>query len=81
LPTGIWYSGISQGKGADSNKFIVDGYAFSPYILKNYFSEIQKPGGLMKEPTLDLKNATAPVGNNKQVQQFEITIKVADQGS
>ncbi len=81
LPEGIWFTGINQGKGADTNKFIVDGYSFSLSALKKYFSDIQKPGGVMKEPTLDLKNVIAPVGLNKQVQQFEITIKVADQSS
>src|SRR5579863_20972 len=81
LPDGIWFTKINQGVGADANKFIIDCYSFSPSILKNYFSGLQKPGGLLKEPTLDLKNVTASAGNNKQVQQFEITVKVADQGS
>jgi Tfp pilus assembly protein PilN len=81
LPSGIWFTKINQGPGADANKFVVDGYSFSPSVLKNYFSEIQKPGGLLKEPTLDLKSVTASVGNNKQIQQFEITVKVLDQGS
>jgi Tfp pilus assembly protein PilN len=81
LPNGIWFTKINQGSGVDANKFIVAGYSFSPTVLKNYFSEIQRPGGLLKEPTLDLKSVTASVGNNKQIQQFEITVKVTDQGS
>ncbi len=81
LPKGIWFTKINQGLGGDTNKFVVAGYSFSPSVLKNYFSEIQKPGGLLKEPTLDLKSVTAAVGNNKQIQQFEITVKVAEQGS
>lgn len=81
LPDGVWLTSLSQGKAADSSKFIVDGYSFSQSSLRSYFEAIQKPGGLLRDPTLDVKSFSAPVGNNKQIQQFEITAKVADQGS
>jgi len=81
MPEGVWLTSLSQGKGADSNKFDLVGYAFSQSSLRSYIEVIQKPGGLMKDATLDVKNISAPVGNNKQIQQFEITAKVVDQGS
>ena|ERR1039457_190135 len=81
LSNGVWFTSVTQGRDKDSNKFIVDGYAFSPSNIKSFFDTIQKPGGLLKEPTLDVKNFSAPIGNNKQIQQFEITAKVAEQGS
>ena len=81
LPENVWIYNLIQGKGADLNKFIIDGYAFSTVDLKNYFYSLQKPGLYLKEVTLDLKNVSALFGTNKQIQQFEITTRVTDQGS
>jgi len=81
MPSGVWLTNLTQGKGADGNKFIVDGYAYSMIDLNNYFNSIQRPGAYLKDATIDLKNASVPYGNNKQIQQFQITAKVMDQGS
>ena len=81
MPDGVWLTNLSQVKGGDPSKFVVDGYSFSQTSLRSYLDAIQKPGGQMKDPTLDVKNFGAPVGNNKQMLQFEITAKVADPGT
>lgn len=81
LPDGIWFTNITQGKGADSNKFIVQGYAFTQSNLQIYFTSLQKPGGFLKDITFDIKSISAAVGNNRQIHQFEISAKVSDLGS
>jgi len=78
LPDGIWFTSFSQGKGTDSNKFVVNGYSFSISNLRSYFDAIQRSGGLLKDATLDVKEIGAAVGNNKRILQFEISAKVAD---
>ena len=80
MPDGVWLTSLSQAKGGDANKFIVDGYAYSQSSLRSYLDAIQKPGGQMKDSTLDVKSFQSPVGNNKQMLQFEITAKTADSG-
>lgn len=79
LPEGVWLTNIGQGLTQDSNKFTVDGYAFTRSSLQNYYNALQKPGGSFRDSTLDIKNISASVGNNKQIIQFEIITKVADQ--
>jgi len=81
LPDGVWITNLAQGKGADTNKFTVQGYAFTQSNLQNYFDFVQKPGSFLTDATVDLKNISAAVGNNKQIHQFEISVKVPDQGS
>lgn len=81
LPAGVWLTSLSQGKGADSDKFVLAGYSFSQAGLRSYLETLQKPGGLLKDATLDVKNFSAAVGNNKQIQQFEITARVMELGS
>jgi Tfp pilus assembly protein PilN len=79
LPDGIWFTSITQGRGNDSNKFVLDGYAFSQASLEKYCKILQRPGGLLSNATYDVKSISAAVGNNKQIQQFEISVKVPDQ--
>jgi Tfp pilus assembly protein PilN len=81
LPEGVWLTAITQGKGKDANKFVVTGYAFAQSDLQNYFNVFQKPGGFLKDASLDLKNISASTGKNKQIYQFEIDLTVADRGS
>lgn len=78
LPNGVWFTGMTQGKGADANKFTVQGYAFTRSNLQDYFNALRKPNKFLKEVTFDIKNVSAAVGNNKQIHQFEISAKVAD---
>lgn len=81
LPEGVWLTRISQGAGADTNKFTLEGCSFTIAGLNNYLEALKKPGGKFKETTLEIRSITATVGNNKQVHQFVITTKVLDQGS
>lgn len=81
LPDGVWLTRVSQGTGMDVNKFTIQGYSFTIAGLRNYFEAMQKPGGYLKDGTLEIRNITASVGNNKQIHQFEITAKVLDQGT
>jgi Tfp pilus assembly protein PilN len=78
LPDGVWFTGMTQGKGADANKFTVQGYAFTRLNLQDYFNALRKPNKFLKDVTFDIKNVSAAVGNNKQIHQFEISAKVAD---
>lgn len=81
LPEGIWFTSIVQGRGADFNKFTLQGYTFSQMALQKYCDDLRRPGGLLKDVTCDIKSMAAAVGTNKQIQQFEISAKVPDQGS
>ncbi len=78
MPEGIWLTGIVQGKGNDGNKFTIQGYAFTQASLQTYLTSLQKPGGSLKEVTLDIKSIFASAGNNRQIQQFEINARVMD---
>ena len=80
LPDGMWITRIEQGKGNDSNKFTVQGMAASVKILDQYFGNLQRPGGLLKEVTLDDKGTTT-LTTKYQVHQFEISFRVADAGT
>ena len=84
MPDGIWLSKITEGTGNDSNKFMVLGYAVSVDKIENYYSNLQRPGSLLKEVTFDEKNvAVNPTSNNAKLQlhSFEIDFRVADQGT
>src|SRR5258708_14341225 len=81
LPDGIWFTKISQGTLKDANKFVLQGYSFSQVNLKNYLSNLQGPNGLLKNVACDIKNVSALVGTNKQIQQFEISVIVSDRSS
>lgn len=81
LPDGVWFTAVTQGRGADANKFMVQGYAFSQSNLRNYFDSLQKPGGFLRDVTFDIKSISASVGNNRQIHQFEISAKVMELGS
>jgi Tfp pilus assembly protein PilN len=81
LPDGVWVTNLAQGKGLETNKFTIQGYAFTQSNMQNYFNFVQKPGGFLMDAVADLKNISATVGNNKQIHQFEISFKVPDQGS
>jgi len=79
LPSGVWITKVTQGQKPDENKFIVDGYSFSNMALQAYLKTLQKPGGGFSDTTLDIKSISASVGNNKQIQQFEITTRAVPQ--
>lgn len=84
LPDGIWLTRIGQGIGNDANKYTIDGYAVSLVEMQKYVSNLQRPGGLLKEVTFDEKSTTASVtGNNSNFHllSFEISFRVADQGT
>ena len=79
LPGDVWITKITQGQKPDENKFIVDGYSFSNLSLQDYLSALQKPGNGFSDTSLDIKSISASVGNNKQIQQFEITTRAVPQ--
>jgi type IV pilus assembly protein PilN len=79
LPGDIWITKITQGQKPDENKFIVDGYSFSNLSLQSFLNLLQKPGSGFSETALDIKSISASVGNNKQIQQFEITTRAVPQ--
>jgi type IV pilus assembly protein PilN len=81
LPDGIWLTRVNQGLAADSNKFIVSGYAFSPGNLKTFVTRLQRASTYLKDVQLDIKSVSASVGSNRQIHMFEITAKAVDQGS
>jgi Tfp pilus assembly protein PilN len=81
LPDGVWLTNLIQGRGNDANKFTVAGFAFTKTALENYFEAVSKPSPLLKGATLNLKSISASAGKNPQIQQFEINVTVADQGS
>jgi len=76
LPNGVWLTMVSQG--SDPSSFVIDGYSFSLPEVKSYYETLTKIPGLSKDATLELKNVTAAVGNNKQIVQFEIATKATD---
>jgi Tfp pilus assembly protein PilN len=76
IPDGVWFTKITQGLKPDENKFIIDGYAFSDLSLQNYVSVLEKPGSGFTDTTFDIKSISASVGNNKQIEQFEIVTRV-----
>lgn len=80
LPDGIWLSKIDEGKGKDANQFTVLGYGVSMAKMENYLSNLQRPGGLLKEAIFDEKTMSAPFPNNSniKVHQFSISFRVAD---
>jgi Tfp pilus assembly protein PilN len=79
LPNDIWITKVTQGQKPDENKFIIDGYSFSNLSLQAYLNVLQKPGSGFSETALDIKSISASVGNNKQIQQFEITTRAVPQ--
>jgi Tfp pilus assembly protein PilN len=79
LPNDIWITKVTQGQKPDENKFIIDGYSFSNLSLQAYLNVLQKPGSGFSETVLDIKSISASVGNNKQIQQFEITTRAVPQ--
>ncbi len=83
LPEGVWLTRIEEGKDKDANLFTIQGYAVSVEKMKAYLSNLQRPGGLLKEATFDEKNVAAPLATNPNVKvhQFIISFRVADQGT
>jgi Tfp pilus assembly protein PilN len=77
LPTGVWITSIVQG-GKDPNGFVVDGCSFSLNGAREYFNSLAKTEGMSKDATLEVKNVSASVGNNKQIVQFEIITKAVE---
>jgi Tfp pilus assembly protein PilN len=73
LPDDIWVTKITQGQKPNEGSFIIDGYSFSNLSLQEFLNVLQKPGSGFSGTTLDIKSISASVGNNKQIQQFEIT--------
>jgi|ERR1035438_2202786 Tfp pilus assembly protein PilN len=81
MPSGVWLTNFTQGAGNDSNKFTIQGYAFSESDLQKFVASLQSPAGFLKEVNLEEKNVMAANGNNKQIHQFSINFKVMDQGT
>ena len=81
LNGGVWVTNISQGKGKDEDKFVLNGYSFTALDLNRYFNAIQRPGKFLKDATLDVKSFSASSGGNQQIHQFEVTARVLDLGS
>lgn len=83
LPDGVWLTKIDEGKDKDADKFTIQGFAVSVTKMENYLSNLQHPGGLLKEATFDEQNISAPFLSNVKIKvhQFTISFKVADQGS
>lgn len=81
LPDGVWLTALTQGDGADTNKFTVTGYAFTQAGLEAYYDGIRKPGGYLKDASLVIRNIAASVGQNRQIYQFEISARVKDPGT
>jgi type IV pilus assembly protein PilN len=79
LPDGVWFKEITQGKENDSNKFTIKGYAFSQVNLGNLMTKLQRNVGIFKEITLKIKSILTSVGSNRQIHEFEITVKVVEQ--
>lgn len=81
LPDGIWFTNVTQGKGADGNKFTIQGYALARSNLQDFLTNLQRPGSYFKEPVLSIKSINSAVGLNQQINQFEMNVKVTDQNS
>lgn len=82
LPDGVWLTRIEEGRDKDANQFTIQGYAISVEKIKDYLSNLQRPGGLLKDAIFDEKNLASPLANNPtiKVHQFIISFRVADQG-
>jgi hypothetical protein len=78
LPEGVWLKTLIQGKEKDWNKFTLGGFAFTQTALQKYLDVLGKPGGGFKEVTVNVKNIFVATGNNRQIQQFEISARMAD---
>ncbi len=80
LPDGVWLTRLAQSSGNDANKFTLQGYATSMEQMKSYVSNLQRPGGLLKEVTFDEKTYSTSASNTI-LYQFEISFRVLDQGT
>lgn len=80
LPDGVWLTKLTQGSGNETNKYTLLGYAASMGQMQSYVSNLQRPGGLLKEVTFDEKAYLAAAGGTI-VYQFEINFRVTDQGT
>ena len=81
IPDGIWITRIEQGRGNDSNKFIIQGLSVSGEVIDKYFSNLQRPGSLLKEVNFDEKNIAITYNTKFQLHQFEISFRVMDAGT
>lgn len=83
MPAGVWLTRIEQGKGNDGNKFTVQGYAVSFDRMQEYISNLQKPGNLLKDATVEVKNpaASLPANPSFHLPQFEVHFTVAEPGT
>lgn len=83
MPDGVWLTRIEQGKGNDGSKFVLQGYAVSPDKMQEYLSNLQKPGNLLKDASIEVKSASVTLQSNPSVHlpQFEVHFTVADAGS
>lgn len=79
MPEGVWITSIAQGAGNDANKFTVKGNSFTDQGYRDYWRNFQKSLGLVKDIVFDENNPAAAVGLNKQIKQFTIVFRVADQ--
>jgi len=77
LPAGVWLTSIIQG-GKDPSGFVVNGCSFSLNSAREYFNSLSKTEGMSKDSTLEIKNVSAGIGNNKQIVQFEIITKAVE---
>ena len=79
LPNGVWLTAVTQQN--DAGSFLVAGCAFSLSSVKEYYNTLIKTEGLSKDASLEIKNISAAIGNNKQIIQFEIVTKALDANS
>ncbi|MGH7739932.1 MAG: PilN domain-containing protein [bacterium] len=77
LPGDIWFTKVIQSPHPNEGKFQVTGYTFSNSALQDYLNRLQEPGSGFSGTTLNVKSISAAVGNDKQIEQFEITTQVA----
>lgn len=83
MPEGVWFTRIEEGRDKDANQFTIDGYAASVGKMEEFLTNLQRPGGLLKEVVFDEKNIAASFtgNNNFKIYQFTISFRVADQGT